>query len=67
MSKQYEPGTIGSVLEDRLADLLDHETIDRDMFVPLVCGDLKQDGIVVSEPSDKPDNIDYVEEETSDE
>lgn len=43
MEKEYEPGTIESILEDRLADLLDHETIDREMFVPLVMTDIKQD------------------------
>lgn len=52
MSKQYEPGTLGSILEDRLADLLDHGTIDRDQFVWLVLGDMKQDGILCVEESE---------------
>ena len=42
MNKEYKPGTIQSILEDRLADLLDHKTIDREMFVPLVMSDIKQ-------------------------
>ena len=43
--KQYCPGTLESILEDRLADLLDHHTISIDMFVPLVIADMKQDGV----------------------
>ena len=42
-TKQYEPGTIGSILEDRLADLLTHHTIDAEQFVPLVLADIEQD------------------------
>jgi hypothetical protein len=44
--KEFKPGTIESILEDRLADLLDHYTISRDMFVPLVISDLKQDDLL---------------------
>jgi hypothetical protein len=43
MNKEYQLGTIQSILEGRLADLLDHKTIDREMFVPLVMSDIKQD------------------------
>ena len=42
-TKHYKPGKIESILEDRLADLLDHCTIDREQFVPLVMADIRQD------------------------
>ena len=42
-SKQYEPGAIRSILEDRLADLLTHRTIDDEQFVELVLADIRQD------------------------
>ncbi len=41
--KQYLPGTIESILEDRLYDLLYAGTIDEDMFVTMVVNDIKQD------------------------
>ncbi len=42
-AKQYKSGTIESILEDRLADLLEHATIDVEQFVPLVMADMQQD------------------------
>ena len=43
-AKQYAPGTVASILEDRLADLLVHKTIDEEQFVPYVMADIQQDG-----------------------
>lgn len=42
MSKQYT-GTIASILEDRLADVLKHKTVEPDDFPALVLADIRQD------------------------
>ena len=56
MGKQYKSGTIESILEDRLVDLLEHGTINRKQFVPLVMADIKQD--LKCDPNIAPDLLD---------
>ena len=40
---KYKNGTIESILEDRLADLLHHRTIEQDEFIPCIMSDLQTD------------------------